>query len=82
MVGIQAKRLTLEQRRGALIPRARALATAFAYARLLRDRCLAWPRVGPLLAAQFELDAGAVTVVLEGYVREQLEELVSERRDF
>jgi hypothetical protein len=56
---------------------------AFAFARMLRDRWQAWPaRVGPLLAGQFELDAGAVTVVLEGYVREHLEELASERGDF
>jgi len=33
-------------------------------------------------AAQFELDAGAVTVVLEAYVREHLEELASERCEF
>jgi hypothetical protein len=38
--------------------------------------------VGPLLAAQFELDAGAVTVVLESLVRGHLEELASERMDF
>jgi len=75
--------LALEQRRGALISRKRAVATAFAYARMLRDRCLAWPaRVGPLLAAEFDLDAGTVTVLLEGYVREHLEELASERVEF
>jgi hypothetical protein len=39
-------------------------------------------RIGPRLTAQFELDAGAVTVVLEGYVREHLEELASERVEF
>jgi hypothetical protein len=80
VVAVQAKRLTLEQRRGTLISRERAVAQAFGFARTLRDRCLAWPaRVGPLLAAEFDLDAPAVTVVLEGYVREHLEELASER---
>jgi hypothetical protein len=83
VVDVQTKRLALEQRRGALVAKDRAVRTAFAFARMLRDRWLAWPaRVGPLLAAQFELDAGAVTIVLEGYVREHLEELASERCEF
>lgn len=34
---------------------------------------------GPPMAAQFDLDAGAVTVVLAGLVREHLAELASER---
>lgn len=56
---------------------------AFSFARMLRDRWLAWPAsVGPLLAAQFEADATAVTVVLEGYVREHLDELASESCEF
>jgi hypothetical protein len=60
----QLKRLALEQRRGALISRDRAVLKAFSFARMLRDRWLAWPaRVGPPLAAQFDLDAGSVTVV-------------------
>src|SRR5262249_21929571 len=83
VVDVQTKRLALEQRRGALIARAKATAKAFSFARMLRDRWQAWPaRVGPLLAAQFELDAGAVTVVLERMVREHLEELASERVEF
>jgi hypothetical protein len=83
VVDVQTKRLILEQRRGALVSRDRAVHKAFTFARMLRDRWQAWPaRVGPLLAAQFELDAGAVTVVLEGYVREHLEELASERVEF
>jgi hypothetical protein len=50
---------------------------------MLRDRWQAWlVGVGQLLAAQFELDAGAVTVVLEGYVCEHLKELTSERCEF
>jgi hypothetical protein len=82
-VDAQAKRLALEQRRGALISKDRAVMKAFSFTRMLRDRWLAWPaRVGPLSAAQFELDAGAVTVVLEGLVREHLEELASERCAF
>src|SRR5262247_1431085 len=61
VVDVQTKRLALEKRPGALISRDRAVLKAFAFARMLRDRWLAWPaRVGPLLAARFEVDAGAV----------------------
>jgi hypothetical protein len=83
VVDVQTKRLILERTRGALISRDRATLKAFAFGRMLRDRWLAWPaRVGPQLAATFEVDAGAVTVVLEGYVREHLKELASERVEF
>jgi len=76
-------RAAARARRGALISRDRAVMKAFSFSRRLRDRWLAWPaRVGPQLAAQFELDASAVTVVLEGYVREHLTELASERCEF
>lgn len=83
VVDVQTKRLLLERTRGALISRDRATLKAFAFARMLRDRWLAWPaRVGPQLAATFEIDAGAMTIVLEGYVREHLTELSSERVEF
>jgi hypothetical protein len=83
VVDVQAKRLTLEQRRGALISRDRAVLKAFAFARVLRDSWLSWPaRVGPQIAAAFELDAGTVTVMLEGFVRDHLTELASESVDF
>jgi hypothetical protein len=50
---------------------------------MIRDTWLAWPaRVGPLLAAAFDLDAGSVTVALEGYVRQQLADLANERCEF
>jgi hypothetical protein len=76
----QLKRLLLEERRGLVVNRQTALAKAFAFARLFRDAWQAWPaHVGPLLAAQFELDATAVTVALEEYVREHLEQLSRER---
>jgi hypothetical protein len=56
---------------------------AFSFARMLRDRWLAWPaRGGPLLAATFEVDAGAVTVALEAHVREHLAELASTSVEF
>lgn len=63
VVDVQTKRLILEQRRGGLVSRASATAKAFGFARMIRDTWLAWPaRVGPLLAATFDLDAGSVTV--------------------
>jgi len=80
---VQLKRLQLDRARGGLVDKQIAVAKAFAYGRLIRDAWLAWPaRVGPLLAAQFERDAPAVTVALEAYVREHLEQLASERVDF
>jgi hypothetical protein len=83
VVDVQTKRLLLEQRRGALISRDRATLKAFAFGRMLRDRWLAWPsRVGPQLAARFEVDAGAMTIVLEGYVRDHLTELAGESVEF
>jgi hypothetical protein len=83
VVDVQTKRLVLEQRRGALISRDRAMLKAFAFARMLRDACLTWPaRVGPQLAAAFDLDAVQVTVYLEDHVRQLVAELASERVDF
>ena len=83
VLDVQTKRLNLEQRRGALISRDLAINKAFAFARLLRDACQAWPsRVGPALAAQFELDPAAVTVALDEHMRHLLDELASERVEF
>jgi hypothetical protein len=60
-----------------------AARNALAFGRLLRDTWLAWPaRVHPELAPAFDLDATALTVALEGYVREDLEQLARERPDF
>jgi hypothetical protein len=83
VLDVQTKRLNLEQRRGLLISRDRAVLRAFAFARLFRDSFLSWPaRVGPLIAAQYEIDATTLTVTLEGYVREQLAVLARERPEF
>ena len=83
ILDVQTKRLAVEQRRGALISRDLAINKAFAFARLLRDACQAWPsRVGPALAAQFELDPAAVTVALDEHMRHLLDELASERAEF
>jgi len=83
VVDVQTKRLTLEQRRGALVSRDRAVLKAFAFSRLLRDSWLNWPaRVGPILAAALEIDATALTLMLEDHVRQHLADLARERPDF
>ena len=83
VLDVQTKRLALEQRRGALISRDLAVNKAFSFARTIRDACLTWPtRVGPALAATFDLDAAAVTVALDEHMRQLLEELASERCEF
>jgi len=61
VVDVQIKRLALEQRWGAVISRDRALLRAFAFARLLRETFRTWPaRVGPLIAAEYNVDATAL----------------------
>jgi hypothetical protein len=83
VVDVQTKRLALEERRGNLMSRSLARSNAFSFARTLRDACQTWPaRIGPALAAQFDLDAAAVTVALGDHVRELLDELASERVEF
>lgn len=83
VVEVQTKRLALEQRRGALISRDRALLKVFAFARMLRERWLTWPaRVGPQLAADLGVEPAVLVIALEDLVRAHLEELASERCEF
>jgi hypothetical protein len=83
VVDVQTKRLALEQRRGALISRDRAMIKAFAFARMLRDRWLNWPaRIGPQLAADLDVEPAVLILTLQELVRAHLEELASERCDF
>jgi hypothetical protein len=83
ILDVQTKQLALEQRRGQLISRDLAVTKAFSFARMLRDAWLAWPaRVGPMLAAELQVEPGVVIVRLEEYVRAHLEELASERVEF
>jgi hypothetical protein len=75
--------LELRVRQGDLLDRRQGRDMAFRFARTLRDAWLAWPaRVGPVLAATFDLDAAAVTVALENYVRDHLTELAGESVKF
>ncbi len=61
------------------VERAAAQRLVFGWQREMRDAWLSWPgQVGPQIAADLGLeDTRAVTVALEGYVREKLEELAS-----
>ena len=82
-VEVELKRLALAKLRGELMSREAATRKASAFARLWRDSWLAWPaRIGPLIAAAFELDAGTVTIMLETHVREHLTDLANERPEF
>jgi hypothetical protein len=48
-----------------------------------RNAWLTWsPRVGPQLAAAFDVDPTAFTVALEGHVRQHLSDLTRERPEF
>ncbi len=83
VVDVQTKRLVLDQRRGALISRDRAVLKALSFARMLRDAWLTWPaRVGPQLAADLGVEPAVLVIALEDLVRAHLEELASERCDF
>jgi hypothetical protein len=83
VVDVQTKRLALEQRRGALISRDRATLKCFAFGRMLRDACLTWPaRIGPQLAAKYDLDAAQLTIDLEEHVRQLITDLATERVAF
>ncbi len=70
VVDVQTKRLALEQRRGALISRDRAVTRAFSFARMLRDAWLNWPtRIGPPLAADLGVEPAVLVLALEELVR-------------
>ncbi len=72
-------RLKRRQLEGELIEREAAQRLVFGWQRQIRDAWLSWPgQVGPQIAADLGIeDTRSVTVALEGYVREKLEELAS-----
>ena len=88
----QDRRLTVEERRGKLVERAKVERLVFRLAREERDAWVNWPaRVAALMAAEIAaeveratgapaaIDPGAVQAVLERHVREQLEGLADPR---
>jgi hypothetical protein len=76
----QERRLRLQQMRGELVDRAKAVAQVFRLAREERDAWVNWPaRVAAMMAADFEVDPHQLHRVLERYVRDHLAELAEVR---
>jgi hypothetical protein len=69
-------RLRLQERRGELVDRRRAVALVFRLAREERDAWVTWPaRVAALMAAELGIDPHSLQKVLETHVRAQLADL-------
>ena len=73
-------RLRLQERRGELVDRARAVALVFRLAREERDAWLTWPaRCASLIAAELGADDHELQTQLEHHVRRHLDELADIR---
>ncbi len=76
----QERRLRLQQMKGELVDRAKAVAQVFRLARDERDAWVNWPaRMAAMMAAELEVDAHKLHTVLERHVREHLGELAEVR---
>jgi hypothetical protein len=76
----QERRLRLQQMKGELVDRAKAVAQVFRLARDERDAWVNWPaRVAAVMAAELEVDPHQLHTVLERQVREHLNELAEVR---
>jgi hypothetical protein len=76
----QERRLRLQQMKGELVDRAKAVAQVFRLARDERDAWVNWPaRVAAMIAAELEVDRHQVLTVLERQVRDHLAELAEVR---
>jgi hypothetical protein len=76
----QERRLRLQQMKGELVDRAKAVAQVFRLARDERDAWVNWPaRVTAMIAAELEVDPHQLHTVLERQVREHLNELAEVR---
>ena len=76
----QERRLRLQQMKGELVDRAKAVAQVFRLARDERDAWVNWPaRVAAMIAAELEVDPHQVHTVLERQVRDHLAELAEVR---
>jgi hypothetical protein len=76
----QERRLRLQQMKGELVDRGRAVAQVFRLARDERDAWVNWPaRVAAMIAAELEVDPHRLDTVLERYVRDHLAELAEVR---
>jgi DNA-binding Lrp family transcriptional regulator len=76
----QERRLRLQQMKGELVDRAKAVAQVFRLARDERDAWVNWPaRVAAMMAAELEIDPHHLHTVLERHVRDHLVELAEVR---
>ena len=76
----QERRLRLQQMKGELVDRAKAVAQVFRLARDERDAWVNWPaRVAAMIAAELEVDPHHLHTVLERHVRDHLGELAEVR---
>jgi hypothetical protein len=76
----QERRLRLQQMKGELVDRAKAVAQVFRLARDERDAWVNWPaRVAAMIAAELEVDPHQLHTVLERQVRDHLAELAEIR---
>jgi hypothetical protein len=76
----QERRLRLQQMKGELVDRAKAVAQVFRLARDERDAWVNWPaRVAAMIAAELEVEPHQMHTVLERQVREHLSELAEIR---
>ncbi|MBW9336211.1 hypothetical protein FEE59_22085 [Herbaspirillum sp. RU 5E] len=75
--------LEYEEKSGRLVDLAVAESVLFDQARAARDAWMNWPaRVGPLLAADFGLEADRVTETLTAYVHKHIADLGETNADF
>jgi hypothetical protein len=76
----QERRLRLQQMKGELVDRAKAVAQVFRLAREERDAWVNWPaRVAAMMAAELGLEQHQLHTVLERHVRDHLAELADIR---
>jgi hypothetical protein len=76
----QERRLRLQQMKGELVDRAKAVAQVFRLAREERDAWVNWPaRVAAMMAAELEVDPHRLHTALERQVRDHLSELAEIR---
>jgi hypothetical protein len=76
----QERRLRLQQMKGELVDRAKAVAQVFRLARDERDAWVNWPaRVAAMIAAELEVDPHQAHTVLERHVRDHLADLAEIR---
>jgi len=72
----QERRLKLQQIKGEVVDRAKAVAQVFRLARDERDAWINWPaRAAAVIAAELQVDSHQLHTVLERQVREHLAEL-------